>query len=166
MPMSVLFLTEFDDEMTKTRKTLERVPAAKAEWTPHAKSTPFGKLAAHIAQLGGFATAILTMPALDFGQGNFTPLKFESAEQLVNVFDDGVAQSRRALAGTSDSAWTEPWKLSFNGTTLFEGTRYLAYRQMYVDHLVHHRAQLGVYLRLNGQPVPSIYGPSADESFG
>ncbi len=166
MPMSVLFLTEFDDEMTKTRKTLERVPAANADYTPHPKSTTFGKLAAHVAQLGGFGSAILSVPALDFGQSSYTPLQFESADQLVKAFDEGVALSRRALAGTSDGAWTEPWKLSFNGATIFEGTRYLAYRQMFLDHIVHHRAQLGVYLRLNGQPVPSIYGPSADESFG
>jgi uncharacterized damage-inducible protein DinB len=91
---------------------------------------------------------------------------FESAAQLVRAFDEGAAKVRSALANLPDEAWTENWTLSFQGKTLFTGSRFLAYRQMFINHLVHHRAQLGVYLRLNGEPVPAIYGPSADDTLG
>jgi len=164
MPISELLLPEFDDEMKKTRTTLERVPADKPDFTPHAKSMPLGKLAPHVAQLAGFGLTILTTPGLDFSTSSYKPLPLESAAQLVKVFDEGAAKVRSALAGLPDDAWKQNWKLSFGGKTIFEGNRFLAYRQMFLNHLVHHRAQLGVYLRLNGQPVPSIYGPSADET--
>jgi uncharacterized damage-inducible protein DinB len=161
-----LLLNEFDEEMKKTRTTLERVPADKPDFAPHPKSMPLGKLAPHVAQLAGLGVSILTAPELDFSQGSYKPLPLESAAQLVRVFDEGVAQARSALAGLPDEAWKQNWKLLFAGKTIFDGTRFLAYRQMFLNHIVHHRAQLGVYLRLNGQPVPSIYGPSADETLG
>jgi uncharacterized damage-inducible protein DinB len=80
--------------------------------------------------------------------------------------DEEAGKVRPRLAAMADGAWTEPWRLAFQGKTIFEGSRFLAYREMFINHLVHHRAQLGVYLRLNGIPVPSIYGPSADEAIG
>ncbi len=163
MSISEFLLTEFDEEMKKTRAALARVPADKGEFSPHAKSMPLKSLAPHIAQLGGFGHIVLTTPALDFSQGTIQRLQMESAEQLVKVFDEGTAKVRAALVGLSDDAWREKWQLSFQGKKLFEGPRFLAYRQMFVNHLVHHRAQLGVYLRLNDVPVPSTYGPSADE---
>ena len=166
MPISELLLPEFDEEMKKTRTTLERVPVDKPDFAPHPKSMPLGKLAPHVAQLAGFGMTILTAPGLDFATGSYKPAPLESAAQLVKLFDEGVAQVRSALAATPDEAWNQNWKLSFGGKTIFEGTRFLAYRQMFLNHIVHHRAQLGVYLRLNGQPVPSIYGPSADETLG
>lgn len=162
MPTNELLLEEFDEEMRKTRAALERVPA-KPDFVPHQKSTPLGRLAPHIAQLAGFGVAVLTTPRLDFGGGKYQPLAFESAAQLVAVFDEGAAKAREALARTPEDAWREPWELALNGTLLFKGSRFLAYREMFLNHLVHHRAQLGVYLRLTGQPVPSTYGPSADE---
>jgi uncharacterized damage-inducible protein DinB len=106
------------------------------------------------------------MPQLDFSSGSYKPLPFESAEQLVRAFDEGCAKVRTALKQTPDDAWQQNWKLLFNGKPIFDGTRFLAYRQMFLNHLVHHRAQLGVYLRLNEQPVPATYGPSADETLG
>ena len=166
MQISDLLLSEFDAEAGKTRKTLERVPDGKGDYAPHVKSMPLGKLAPHVAQLGGFGLAVLTEPGLDFTQRKYTPLPFESAAQLVRVFDEGTAAVRKALQETTDARWSEPWKLSAGPRTIFEGTRFLAYRQMFINHLVHHRAQLGVYLRLNDEPVPSIYGPSADETMG
>ena len=166
MAISDLLLTEFDAEVDKTRKTLARVPAGKGDYAPHVKSMPLGKLAPHVAQLSGFGLTILTGPGLDFAQRQYSPLPFESAEQLVRVFDEGSAAVRKALQNTGDEAWTDPWKLSAGPRTIFEGTRFLAFRQMYINHMVHHRAQLGVYLRLNDEPVPSIYGPSADETLG
>lgn len=93
-------------------------------------------------------------------------MAFESSAQLVRVLDEGAAAVRAALKGVPDSAWSEPWRLSFGGRTLFEGSRFVAYRQMFINHIVHHRAQLGVYLRLNDIPLPSTYGPTADDTMG
>lgn len=166
MPIKELLLPEFDEEMKKTRTTLERVPADKKEYAPHAKSMPMGKLAPHVAQLAGFGLTILTTPELDFSKGSIKPLPFESSAQLVKAFDEGAAKVRSALEATPDTAWKESWKLSFQGKTIFEGQRFLAYREMFLNHMVHHRAQLGVYLRLNEKPVPATYGPSADDTMG
>jgi uncharacterized damage-inducible protein DinB len=166
MPISELLLPEFDAEIKTTRVTLERVPADKKDFAPHPKSMPLGKLAPHIAQLAGFGLIILTTPELDFSKGSTPSVPFESPAQLVKVLDEGAAKVRAALAATPDSAWKENWKLSFQGKTIFEGQRFLAYREMFLNHLVHHRAQLGVYLRLNDKPVPATYGPSADDKMG
>ena len=166
MRINDLLVSEFDEEAKKTRQALERVPAGNPDFTPHPKSMPLGRLAPHVAQLAGFGLTILTEPGLDFSQRSFAPLPFESGAQLARAFDEGAAKVRHALQTVRDEAWTEPWTLSFQGKTIFEGTRFLAYREMFVNHLVHHRAQLGVYLRLNGEPVPATYGPSADETLG
>jgi uncharacterized damage-inducible protein DinB len=164
VPISDLLLPEFDAEMASTRRTLERVPVNKGSFAPHAKSTQLQRLAPHVAQLAQFGQIVLTTPALDFSAGSITPVPFESPAQLVRVLDEGAAKTRAALKSMPDSAWTENWKLSFQGKPLFDGPRFLAYRQMFLNHVVHHRAQLGVYLRLNDLPVPAIYGPSADET--
>jgi uncharacterized damage-inducible protein DinB len=166
MPITDLLLSEFDEEVKKTHTMLERVPAGKGDFVPHPKSMPLAKLAPHVAELAGFGLSVLTEPGLDFSKGSYKPLPFESAEQLVQVFDEGAAKVRTALQSTPDEAWTQPWKLSFQGQPIFEGTRFLAYRQMFLNHIVHHRAQLGVYLRLNNTPVPATYGPSADDTLG
>jgi uncharacterized damage-inducible protein DinB len=166
MPINELLLEEFDAETKKTRTTLERVPSDNKDFAPHAKSMPLGKLAPHVAQLAGFGLTILTTPEYDFSMGSIKPLPFESPEQLVQAHDEGSSKVRAALQGTTDEAWKEKWKLSFQGKTIFEGSRFLAYRQMFLNHVVHHRAQLGVYLRLNEKPVPATYGPSADDKMG
>jgi uncharacterized damage-inducible protein DinB len=161
-----LLLSEFDEEAKKTRAMLERVPI-KSDFKPHPKSMALGKLAPHVAELPGFGVTILTTPELDFSTA--TPrerVPFESAEGMVKAFDAGAAKLRAALKGMPDSAWTESWKLSFGGKPIFGGSRFLAYRQMFLNHLVHHRAQLGVYLRLNDKPLPATYGPSADDTMG
>ena len=166
MAISDLLLTEFDEEVKKTRTMLERVPAGKGDFLPHPKSMPLGRLAPHVAELGGFGLAVLTGPGLDFSQQSYTPLPFESGAQLVRAFDEGAAKVRSALQSTPDKAWSDSWKLSFQGKPIFEGTRFLAYREMFLNHIVHHRSQLGVYLRLTGEAVPATYGPSADERLG
>ena len=160
-----LLLAEFDEEAKKTRQLLERVPI-RPDFKPHAKSMPLGKLAPHVAELAGFGLTILTTPELDFGTSTRTRVPFESAEQLIKAFDEGAAKARAALKNTPDEAWTLNWKLSFQGRPIFSGSRFLAYREMFLNHLVHHRAQLGVYLRLNDQPLPATYGPSADDKMG
>jgi uncharacterized damage-inducible protein DinB len=166
MSINKLLLAEFNEEMKKTRTTLERVPVDKKDFAPHPKSMPLGKLAPHVAQLAGFGLTILTTPELDFSKSSYKPLPFESSEQLLSAFDEGVEKARTALQNTSDEAWEQNWKLSFKGKPIFEGPRFLAYRQMFLNHLVHHRAQLGVYLRLNEKAVPATYGPSADDTMG
>lgn len=166
MPINELLLPELDEELRKTRIALERVPADKKDFAPHAKSMPLGKLAPHVAQLTGFGVIVLTTPELDFSKGSIKSLPFELTAQLVQAFDEGAAKVRAALQNTSDEAWKENWKLSFQGKPIFDGQRFLAYRQMFLNHLVHHRAQLGVYLRLNDKPVPATYGPSADDTLG
>ncbi len=166
MAINELLLTEFDEEMKKTRATLERVPGDKKDFAPHPKSMPLGKLAPHVAQLAGFGLTILTTRAFDFSTGSIAPLPFESGPQLVNALDEGAAKVRAALQATPDAAWKENWKLSFQGKTIFEGSRFLAYREMFLNHVVHHRAQLGVYLRLTDNLVPATYGPSADDKMG
>ena len=160
-----LLLSEFDEEAKKTRAMLERVPMSP-DYKPHTKSMPLGKLAPHVAELAGFGLTILTTPELDFGNMKRTPVPFQSAEQLVKAFDEGAAKVRAALKNTPDEAWTDSWKLSFQGKPIFSGSRFLAYRQMFINHLVHHRAQLGVYLRLTDNLVPATYGPSADDKMG
>jgi uncharacterized damage-inducible protein DinB len=160
-----LLLQELDQEIAKTRTTLARIPADKKEFAPHPKSMPLGRLAPHVAQLAEFGTTVLIKPGLDFGAGSFIPVQFASGEQLAQVFDGGAGKLRDALQSIPDKAWTEPWQLSFQGKPIFQGSRFLAYRAMFLNHLVHHRAQLGVYLRLMGEPVPATYGPSADEGF-
>jgi uncharacterized damage-inducible protein DinB len=166
MPINELLLTELDEEIKKTRTMLERVPEDKMDFAPHPRSMPMNKLAPHVAQLAGFGLTILTTPELDFAKGSIESLPFESVAQLVRAFDEGAAKVRTALKNTPDAAWTQPWKLSFGDKPIFSGTRFLAYRQMFLNHIVHHRAQLGVYLRMNEKPVPSTYGPSADDKMG
>jgi hypothetical protein len=164
--ISDLLLSEFDEEIKKTRSLLERVPM-KPDFKPHTKSMPLGKLAPHVAELAGFGLTILTTPELDFSAGGPRPRPpFESPEQLARALDDGAAKVREVLKNIPEEAWTQPWKLSFQGKTIFSGSRFLAYREMFMNHLVHHRAQLGVYLRLNDKPLPATYGPSADDTMG
>jgi uncharacterized damage-inducible protein DinB len=164
--ISEMLLPEFDAEIKNTRITLERVPADKPEFAPHPRSMPLGRLAPHVAQLPIFGLIILTTPELDFSKGSFKPATMESAAQLVGLLDEGAAKTRDALAGLRDDAWNENWKLTWQGKSFFEGSRFMAYREMFLNHLVHHRAQLGIYLRLNDLKIPAIYGPSADDTLG
>ncbi|HSM87634.1 MAG TPA: DinB family protein, partial [Candidatus Limnocylindrales bacterium] len=136
------------------------------DFCPHPKSMKLGRLAPHVAELAGFGLAVLTGPGLDFSAGTYKPLEFETTAELVRALDEGAARARAALQNTPDDAWQQNWKLSYQGKTIFEGPRFLAYRAMFLNHLVHHRAQLGVYLRLNDKPLPSTYGPSADDTMG
>jgi hypothetical protein len=164
--ISELLLPEFDVEMKNTRTTLERVPVGKADFAPHPRSMPLGRLASHVAQLPAFGLIILTTPEFDFAKGSFKPVPFESGAQLASVLDEGAAKTRSTLAAVPDDAWKDNWKLVMQGKSLFDGSRFLGYREMFLNHIVHHRAQLGVYLRLNDEKVPAIYGPSADDTLG
>ena len=166
MEIREMFLPEFDQEMQKTRAILERVPEGKPDFKPHEKSMALGKLAAHTAQLPEFAVRIVELPELDFSKSDMKPLVMESRQQLLAAFDAIVEKARAAIEKSSDEQWQKKWKLSFQGHTIIDAPRFLVYRGMFLNHIVHHRAQLGVYLRLNDVPLPGTYGPSADDTMG
>ncbi|HWW16760.1 MAG TPA: DinB family protein [Candidatus Dormibacteraeota bacterium] len=168
MGISAEFLPEFDAEMASTRRTLERIPEDKLAWKPHEKSMLLGRLAGHIAELPGMGVSVMKDDALDFAkrpQGELAPKATvaESQKHVLELFDKHVAAVRAGILAASDEHWGKKWKLSMGETTFYEGTRMGAMRRMVMNHVIHHRAQLGVYLRLNGVAVPSVYGPSADE---
>ena len=159
-------LPEFDQEMATTRKTLERVPEDKVNWKPHEKSMPMGRLAAHIAELPGWGSTSLTQDNFDFmppGGSTFQPAQMTSRQQLLELFDQNAATARAAIAAASDEEFTKPWSLLKGGQKLFTMPKGAVLRMFAISHVIHHRAQLGVYLRLNNIAVPSTYGPSADE---
>ena len=164
MEIRELLLPEFDYEIKKVRTTLERVPETTLEYKPHEKSMPIGKLAAHLARIPYWIVPIIDLPELDLGTAGIKPLVMESSEQLVTAFDEFAEQARKALERGDDVHLLQRWKLLSQGRTIIKGTRYQSIRSLVLNHMIHHRAQLGVYLRLNNIAVPSVYGPSADES--
>ena len=168
MGISADFLPEFDAEMAATRRTLERIPEDKLGWKPHEKSMLLGRLAGHIAELPGMGVSVLKDDVLDFanrpaGELARKPTVAESQKHVLELFDKNVAALRTAIERASDEHWGKNWKLSAGEKTFYNGPRMGAMRRMVMNHVIHHRAQLGVYLRLNDVPVPSVYGPSADE---
>jgi uncharacterized damage-inducible protein DinB len=166
MPIRDAILSEFDHEMISTRQTLERVPEGKGDWAPHEKSMKMGRLAGHLAELSGWATPIVAQDSLDFrpaGAPPMSPTVMTSRKQLLELFDKNTAEARAAISGASDETLLRPWTLLSGGQTIFTMPRVAVLRSFVMNHIVHHRAQLGVYLRLNNVPVPSVYGPSADE---
>ena len=156
-------LPEFDQEMSNTRKTLERIPEDKLGWKPHDKSMTLGRLAGHIVELVGWANTSITTDSLNVTMDKYQPIVATSRQQILELFDKSVKESRAAIAGASDEHMMQPWTLSFSGQTVFTMPRAAVLRMSCFNHIIHHRAQLGVYLRLNNVPVPALYGPSADE---
>jgi uncharacterized damage-inducible protein DinB len=163
MPFSEMLLPEFDDEMKKTRKLLECVPDDKLEYQPHPKSMSMTRLATHIAELPSWATTTIDQDVLDMQPG-YKPHFAESREELLKIFDKAVSEARAKIAATSDDHWHKIWTFKFAGKTMIELPRTAVMRSMVMNHLIHHRAQLGVYLRLNNIAIPGMYGPSADEA--
>jgi uncharacterized damage-inducible protein DinB len=163
MGMSQAMLREFDQEMSGLRKVLERVPEGKTDWRPHPKSTPLNRLATHLAELAGRFVDTLTLEGRSIDPRTMKPLTLTTTAEIVKLFDENAARSRAALAGASDADLAKPWTFTVMGKPLFSGTRADAYRLTTMNHLLHHRAQLGVYLRLLDVPVPGLYGPTADE---
>jgi uncharacterized damage-inducible protein DinB len=166
MTIAEILLQDFDTEMKGTRTTLERIPEDKPEFKCHDKSMPMGRLAVHVATLPRFGITMLTTDALDLAAAKFPPLVFESREKLLADFDALAAEARAALTNSSDDHLQKNWKMSWGDKVIADAPRSLLYRTMFFNHLVHHRAQLGVYLRLNDEPVPPLYGPSADDRMG
>ncbi|HEX6307717.1 MAG TPA: DinB family protein [Longimicrobiales bacterium] len=153
-------LKEYDQEMASTRRLLERVPSEHAEWKPHEKSFPLGHLAQLVAWMPGWIGRSLHDPYIDLASGG--GYSFEKTETLLRQFDDNVARSRTALEAVRGAALQEPWSLRMGEQVLFTQPRGEVVRG-HLNHLIHHRGQLTVYLRLLDVPLPQIYGPTADE---
>lgn len=166
MRISDAFVPEWDYEMATTRRVLDRVPYDKLDWSPHAKSFNLGQLASHLATIPGYVSDVIGKDEVDVappGAPPYQPPKFASKDELLAAYDKAVAAGRAALAGADNELLMKPWKLLQGGQTMFAMPRTAVVRSFVLNHAVHHRAQLGVYLRLLDVPVPSVYGPSADE---
>ena len=166
MSLSKLLLPEFDQENANTRKTLERVPEDKWDWKPHEKSGTLGWMAGHVATLNDWTTQTLETDQLDFapvGGRQYQPPNTRNRTELLEAFDKATSEARAALSATSDDAFQKPWTLLMGGKELFTMPKYAVLRGFCFNHLIHHRAQLTMYLRALDVPVPGLYGPSADE---
>lgn len=165
MSLAEILLPEFDHEMASTRRMLERVPEADAGWRPHPKSYSLGDLAAHIARLPKWGRYVFELPELDLGSPANAALaraRFTTAAELVDGFDRNVQETRVALAAASDAGMAAMWSLRNGETTIFSLPRAAVFRSFILSHLIHHRGQLSVYLRLRNVALPPIYGPTAD----
>ncbi len=156
------WLPEFDMEMANTRKILERVPEAHADYRPHPKSYTMSELAAHLAWVPHWMKPTLEMEVLDMG-GMAGPKAMKSNVELLAFFDAGIAAARPALEAASAECMSGMWSLASNGQTHFTMPRFAVVRSFIMNHAIHHRGQLEVYLRINDVPLPALYGPSADE---
>ena len=166
MSIAQSLLPELDQEMAGTRKTLERIPEDKFAWSPHPKSFTMITLATHIANMVGWGAVVIKQDSFDFAPPDGEPYKDEPVESvagLLATFDKNYAEFRESLSGASDETLMKEWSLLGGGKVFFTKPRIACLRGDVLNHLIHHRAQLGVYLRLNEAPVPALYGPSADE---
>jgi uncharacterized damage-inducible protein DinB len=165
MSIAETLLPEFDHEMANTRQLLQVVPAADAAWRPHPRSYSLGDLAAHIARLPLWGRMVLQQPELDLGSpanASIARAPFTTVPELLEQFDRNVREARSALASTSDGAMGTTWTLKNRGTTVFSMPRAAVLRGFVLSHMIHHRGQLSVYLRLRDVPLPALYGPTAD----
>ena len=163
MPIAQTLLPEFDLEMATTRRVIERVPTEKGEWKPHPKSFSLGHLTQLVATMPGWLTRMVRDTEIDLAEG--PGYSYQATESLLAQFDTHVREAREAIASAKDADFDEKWSLKHSGHVLFTQSRWEAVRST-INHLVHHRGQLTVYLRLIDVPVPSIYGPTADEKWG
>lgn len=163
MSFSQSLLPEFDEEMKNTRKILECVPDGKFDYKPHPKSMELGYLATHVAQLPDWGKTTLTTEVLEIGP-DFKPSNLKTKAELLAVFDKGVKETREKIETATDADWQVNWEFKYDGKTMLSMPRSAVMRSVVMNHLIHHRAQLGVYLRLNEIAIPGMYGPSADEA--
>lgn len=162
MTISEMLLPEFDEEMKNTRKMLERIPEDKFDFKPHEKSMTMGRLASHLAELPDWASHTLQMDVLDMQPGQ-KPYLAKSHKELLENFDNQVAAAHQLIAGATDEKLHEIWTFKYAGKTVVAMPRAAVLRSVVMNHMIHHRAQLSVYLRLVDVEVPGMYGPSADE---
>jgi uncharacterized damage-inducible protein DinB len=167
LPLSDALLPEFDQEVQVTRKCLANVPTDKMTWKPHEKSMAMGRLASHITDMVSWANAIIDTDEFDIAPPGGEPHRAHEAattEELLAIFDKNAAEARAAIAGASDETLRGKWAFKYAGKTISAMPRIANLRGFVYNHIIHHRGQLSVYLRLNDIPVPSIYGPSADDA--
>lgn len=164
MPLSEILLPEFDEEMKNTRRLLACVPDGKFDYKPHEKSMTLGRLASHVAEMPSWAVHALDREVLDL-PADAKPRVASNRAELVEMFDKSVPEAREKIAAATDEDWQKTWKLVWGGKEVLSMPRSKVMRSMVMNHMVHHRAQLGVYLRLNDIMFPGMYGPSADEKF-
>ena len=162
MPIVDALLPEFDHEMATTRKLLERVPDDRLGWKPHQKSYTLGQLAQHVSTIPLWGS--ITIEQSEFDTAGPRQAELTSRADILAAFDRNAAATRAALVGRSDAEFMAPWSLKSGTQTIFTMPKAAVWRSFVLNHLIHHRGQLSVYLRLNDVPLPSIYGPSADES--
>jgi uncharacterized damage-inducible protein DinB len=168
MGLGQALLPEFDHEMAGVRRTLERVPEGKFDWRPHPKSGTMGWLASHLADLPTLAVRAIETESFEIAPGGRPPSgppKLKTRQEVLETFDRNRDAARAAIGSASDGHLMKTWTLFFNGKTIFALPRVAVLRGPFMNHTIHHRARLGVYLRLNDVPVPGLYGPSADEPF-
>jgi uncharacterized damage-inducible protein DinB len=163
--LATALIGELQLEAATTRKCLERIPAEKFDYKPHEKSMTMGRLAVHVAEMTGWVVETVNKTELDFATLDYKPLEPQTTEELVGFFDKILAESIEALQNISDEAMMENWTLRNGEEIYFTMPRIQVLRGMVFNHIIHHRGQLAVYLRLNDIPVPALYGPSADERF-
>lgn len=163
MKMTDSLITEFEHEAQITRKHLERLPGDNLDWRPHEKSFTARGLASHIVECVGWADSIFGKDELDFDPATYKPYEATSVADLLKTFDDKVAAGKQALSSVADADLMQPWRLKVMGRVRFEKPKAAVFRDFTLSHLIHHRGQLSVYLRLLNVPVPGSYGPSADE---
>ena len=164
MAIRDMLLPEFDSEMVNTRKLLERLPENLSDYKPHQKSMAMNRLAGHVAELPGWTKETFTKEVLELDMENFVPFEPKTRQEILDAFDKNSKAGREALAAAPDEAFAVIWSLKDNkGNTIMAMPRAACYRGMVMNHMIHHRAQLGVYLRLNDLELPGMYGPSADE---
>ena len=169
MSIAQSLLPEFDHEMATTRKMLAAVPEGKNDWKPHPRSMTLGRLAGHVAELPGWGAVTMEGTELDFAPAGGPPIKpavFTTREATLTSFDENVAKARAAIAKAPDADFMVPWTLKAGARTIFTMPRVAVVKSFMLNHMIHHRAQLGVYLRLNDIAIPGCYGPSADEPRG
>lgn len=157
---------EFEHEIASSKKVLAVCPEEKLTWQPHQKSMTLGRLAGHVAEIPRWVCRILENESFDIMPGGaraFQPLNPASKDELLHAFEEHVTKSKALLSQATEEQLAHNWSLLFNGKSVLTKTRYAAIRFMAMNHMIHHRAQLTVYLRLAGVPVPGLYGPSADE---
>jgi uncharacterized damage-inducible protein DinB len=163
MSISEKLLPEFDGEMEKTRKILACAPEGKWDWTPHEKSMSLGRLSGHIAELPSWGTTIMEKDVFELNPEENKAYVADSSAGLIETFDKHRAKARETIANSGDEAFHQVWTMKFAGKPVLSGPRIALIRGMMMNHLIHHRGQLSVYLRLLNVPFPGMYGPSADE---
>lgn len=161
--IAAALVAEMEHEAAVTRRVLERVPTEKFDWKPHEKSMSFRQLASHAAEIFAWTIPSVQDPELDFAKWEYKPFEPATTQDLVDFFDKNVEAALEALRNLPDSVFSEMWSLRNGDTIYFTLPKAAVMRSFVMNHIVHHRGQLSVYLRLNDIPVPAIYGPSADE---